>query len=58
MKNVAIYLSLATILITNISSKAGVLELQGRFTYEKIKLDRNQIFDKKMHFAVIPNLEN
>ena len=35
------------VLITNISSKAGVLELQGRFTYEKIKLDINQIFDKK-----------
>ena len=31
---------------------SGVLELQGRFTYEKIQLDRNQIFEKKMHFAV------
>ena len=40
------------VLITNISSKNRVLELQGRFTYEKIQLDRNQIFDKKMHFAV------
>ena len=44
-----------TYVLANISSKGGVLELQGRFTYEKIQLDRNQIFDKKMHFAVYLN---
>ena len=30
------------VLITNISSKNRVLELQGRFTYEKIQLDRSR----------------